>query len=341
MRIATVTTLKTSVSATRDFVGYHLRAGIDRLYLFFDDPSDEAIAAFRGIERVTCVRCDASHWRRLDVPSDASVEERQEANATYALHHARTEGIDWVAHIDSDELLHSRAKPLRSFFERAPRDTDVLMFPVMEAAPQQMEYAHPFSEITLFKHCPWVPVPNNMYSMRPIDRMRLWLRMQWWRRRKQLATLAGCTHSNIIRRYLLGHMDGKSAVRPSAPVARYPSHRPHPARSQTLQAEVVRGASLLHFDCQGFASWKTKWTRRVQQEVDFDVSRFSPRRRQQLEQIQKFVDSEAERGLIDLYKRWYVIPKWEQRIMHALGLIRHIRLTSSDFALPSTVPSHA
>jgi hypothetical protein len=332
MQLATVTTLKASKAVTLAFVGYHLRIGVDHLYLYFDDPEDEAIPFLEEDERISCIRCDAQYWAQQGLKRMDTVQKRQEINATHALQQARRRDVDWVVHIDSDELLYCHKGTLRSLFNRVARDTDVLVFPVMEAAPQQMHYDHPFQGITFFKYCPNVSIVDANYTMRFIDKVRLWVRTQWWKRRKQLATLTRCTHSNIMGRYLLGHTEGKSAVRTSAPVARNAIHRPCSEAGEALQAAVAPSASVLHFDCQGFASWKSKWLRRVHREADFDASRFAPARRRQMQQIQAAVKQDSQRDLTDLYKRWYFIPEREQRILRMLGLLREVSLTPAHFA---------
>jgi len=61
--VATATTINAPVAQTRAFVGYHLRAGIDHMFLYFDDPRDPAISRLQTEDRVTCVRCDEEHWK--------------------------------------------------------------------------------------------------------------------------------------------------------------------------------------------------------------------------------------------------------------------------------------
>jgi len=333
VQFATVTTIKTSVEATQAFVAYHLHAGVDRVYLFFDDPDDRAIPLLKDNERVVCVRCNDEYWGRQSLTQRDTVQGRQEANATHALQLARAADIDWLAHIDSDELLYSKKGSLRSLFAHTASDVDVLIFPVMEAAPQRMEYIHPFHGISLFKDCADVPLDWETYTMKRVDRVRYWLHAQFWRRRKQVATLAGCNHSNIIGRFLLGHMTGKSAVRTTAPVARVSNHRPLPEVGQTLQVSVASAASVLHYDCMGFELWKTKWLRRVQEEAVFDVERFAPLRKKQMRQIRTAIQQRSEQELTALYKRWYFIGKSEQRIMQGLGLVRHLSFAPSQFEM--------
>ena len=52
-KICTSTTLKTSLKSTLDFVNYHMNIGIDHMFLFFDDPKDEAIKILLDYPSVT------------------------------------------------------------------------------------------------------------------------------------------------------------------------------------------------------------------------------------------------------------------------------------------------
>jgi hypothetical protein len=329
---ATVTTLKAPVQETLAFVAYHLRSGVDHMYLFFDDPEDEAIPSLQGKKRVTCVRCNAAHWKRLGVEDGASLQERQHANATYAFCQARRADMDWIAHIDSDELLYSSGS-LRALFSAVSPQTDVLLFPVMEAVPQRLQYRCPFQEISLFKHFLNMQVDEAAFTMRRYDRLRYWANAQIWRRKKQVATMLGCTHSQIIGDYLLGHMVGKSATRTTAKVRRMGNHLPVTGGEKLRLSVAVEGA-VLHYDCQGYEPWKAKWNRRVTGHADFDTSRFAFHRKRQLRQFGVAYNEDCEKALVDLYKKWYFVPAYERTIMQGLNLMRRVDLSPSRFEMP-------
>jgi hypothetical protein len=151
--VATVTTINARVAQTRVFVGYHLRAGIDHMFLYFDDPRDPAIPHLRTDDRVTCVRCDEGHWLGRGVAPDAPIQTKQMSNATAAFRRARKAGIEWLVHLDGDELLHAPAS-LKALFEASPAQAEVVVFPTKEAVPQRRQYERPFRDITLFKYNP-------------------------------------------------------------------------------------------------------------------------------------------------------------------------------------------
>ncbi len=61
--ICLFTTIRATLADTLAFVYYHLNIGVDHHYLFFDDPDDPSINVLAREKRVTCIRCDADHWR--------------------------------------------------------------------------------------------------------------------------------------------------------------------------------------------------------------------------------------------------------------------------------------
>ena len=329
MSIATATTIQASLKETLSFVGYHLRTGVDHMYLFFDDPQDEAFPRLQNHARLTCVRCTEDHWKDLGVEDPASVQQRQKANATYAFRQAKEAGIDWVAHIDSDELLRT-SQPLPEYFAAMSPEVEVVLFPVLEAVPQQLEYQNSFREISLFKYFPCIRGDNSALTMTTLGRAWYWGHAHLWKRKKQIATVLGCEHSQIVGRYLLGHMVGKSATRTTASVDAVENHRPAPPSGEVLWASVATEAAVAHFDCRGFSQWRRKWARRVEGVADFDTSRFAPHRRRQLRQFRKAYSERDDRALQRLYKRWYVMPNRERDILTRLGLVRRDSLDVDD-----------
>lgn len=177
--ICTTTTLKAPVPDTLAFVDYHLRVGIDRMYLFFDDPDDRAIDRLRNVQQVTCTACDEKHWERLQVDPSATITTKMEANATRALHRARVAGAHWLIHLDSDEVLFCE-ESVHELLDGVPASADVVLFPPMEAVPQRLFYERPFEEITLFKPYPAVDHPPQFSvrddNLRPISFLGHWSR---------------------------------------------------------------------------------------------------------------------------------------------------------------------
>lgn len=128
-RSGVVTTVRGAGEALEGWCRHHLDLGLDRIVLVLDEGAgpDEA-AELQDLRRSTdpgrvAVWTDGEARRRrrsLPVfegmdrllaaanrgPATWAVAARQTLNATAALHAARAEGLDWLVHLDADEVLY-------------------------------------------------------------------------------------------------------------------------------------------------------------------------------------------------------------------------------------------
>ena len=319
--VATVTTLRAPYEVTLAFVAYHLNIGVDHLYLFFDDPADPAMPFFDADSRVTCFRCDGKYWDTVKkyVQRDSSVRpwqpgdgeltiiERQISNANLALTLARTADFEWLAHIDSDELLHAPEGLARALAATCP-DVSVVRFQIREAIPSDLEFDHAFADISLFK------VPSS-------------------RAKRALVRRLGCP---IIYRgeYFRGHQESKCAVRCSADIHSMEIHMPifkSTSSARRVDAELI---ALLHYDCMGFESWKKKWHQRTLIPCDWMRSN----RAAQLEDFRaawrELDQGNGERALRRLYRRMNVPSRWQTLLLGFLRMIEKIPLHPRLFVPP-------
>jgi tetratricopeptide (TPR) repeat protein len=124
--IAIVTTLKDVETTIESFIDYHLTSGIDRLFLFFDDPNDPSIRKASKYSQVTAIKHDEqlkSLWKNLpgyhqvEGQIDKEVMARQMLNVVIANRLCLNEGIDWLLHIDSDEAFYCPDESFKQHFE--------------------------------------------------------------------------------------------------------------------------------------------------------------------------------------------------------------------------------
>lgn len=307
-RVCTVTTLRAPFEETLQFVHFHLNSGVDRMVLFFDDPTDPAAEAVQRYERVTVVRCDRAHWEASGLPENPVVEDRQLYNATLAFTRAAAQGYDWVIHMDSDELIYA-PDGLGAALARVDADAPVAMIRVAEAVPDRHRHAAPFREVRLFK----VTARQK--------------RKQQW-----LARALGCRRAFWRGEYFRGYRSGKSAVRTGADVVLMGLHRPELAGVGTnYPTAQVPGAHVLHYDCCGLDAFRTKWRRRL--DGTATAVKMRGNRVRQLQAFARRLDD--EQGLVRLYERLYFLPAYERRVLHRLGLLTTVALDPALFAPPS------
>ncbi|KAK9154764.1 hypothetical protein Sjap_002244 [Stephania japonica] len=79
---------------------------------------------------------------------------KQSLNMEMAIVMAREAGMDWIIHLDTDELMHpagAREYSLRQLLSDVPRNVDMVIFPNYESSVEQDDIKEPFSEVSMFK----------------------------------------------------------------------------------------------------------------------------------------------------------------------------------------------
>ncbi len=251
---AIVSTVRDAGPVLDSFVAYHLGIGFERIYLFFDDPDDPSLDRFAKHDRVTAVACDAevrAAWQRmtrydeLTAHIKSEVMARQILNCELAINKSRQDGIDWIMHIDSDELFLSRTHvDVRELFDQlSASNVTEAIFQNFEAVPEATEIRDYFREVTLFK-------TNPMIQGKP---------------RFSPSALAAI-ESNGVRRpedWFCLYSNGKSAARVDErllPVGvhrfgRFVNSNEVPSRS----AEFADGNLILHYPNCGYENFVTKY----------------------------------------------------------------------------------
>ena len=115
LRVALVCTMRDNAASLDSFVVYYLWLGVTTLFLYVDDPSDAAVAIAWRYDAVHLRVRDASlhrdwqrqpSWARLGLYAATEVQARQALNAEHAMERALALGLDFLLHVDSDELLY-------------------------------------------------------------------------------------------------------------------------------------------------------------------------------------------------------------------------------------------
>lgn len=302
MLIAITSTVRTSYVNLRMFVNYYLNSGVDKIILFFDDPNDESIERLKCLDKVTCVRCRAESG----APDRRNIEQRQLTNASAGLEMARNEGMDWIIHVDADELISVPERNVKSYLKRLDTNVDAVRFPTLEAVPNPTGVKHFFEDVH------WFRVGNP--------------------RVEATARALGC-HNALEYGYFKGHRDGKTATRTRSPVKSIGIHVPIAQDGQGLRVMTSSEAFTLHFDCCTFDEWKLKWLRRC--DGTAIALEMRPDRRRQLSDFLAAFHTGSEALLQKEYIRQRAIPPAEESILVSTGLLKKIYLSSEIFRDPS------
>ncbi|ONK69143.1 uncharacterized protein A4U43_C05F19800 [Asparagus officinalis] len=79
---------------------------------------------------------------------------KQSLNMEMAIVMARNAGMDWIIHLDTDELMHPAGAPeysLRRLLADVPSNVDMVIFPNYESSIERDDVKDPFSEVSMFK----------------------------------------------------------------------------------------------------------------------------------------------------------------------------------------------
>ena len=185
---AIVTTLKHPGEPLGSFLTYHFSIGFDRIFLFFDDEFDPMIPLAASFPGVTVIKNDASlkaEWkktriysRNADVTSfiDEEVMARQLLNVEVAVKLAHDFKIDWLLHIDHDELFFTKSGNVKEHFQvLSASGIKSMQYLNHESIPEKVTINDPFKEVTLFKKNPMILSKNEIGYLEKLSDQRHFL----------------------------------------------------------------------------------------------------------------------------------------------------------------------
>jgi hypothetical protein len=244
---AIVTTLRNAGKSLDSFIAYHLACGFARLFLFFDDPADPDLPRVAGHPAIIAIPHDAAlrrAWEYLPEYShyvefiDREVMARQVLNAALAMDLPRGQGLNWLLHIDADELFFSPGQSCAEHFHWAgAQKANTILYMNYEAVPERVRIDDPFREIDLFKIAPGMkPGPDSEAG-------------------KQLLASTPQLQPNRFHFY----SNGKSAVRLAATGMRPRSVHAFDDPLAPARPLQSRKQFVLHYACCGFENFWDKY----------------------------------------------------------------------------------
>ncbi|CAL5218972.1 g727 [Coccomyxa viridis] len=170
-KLAFVTTTSESFKQIKLWIDYHKSIGVNHFYLFVDGQAarPDVSARLRAIQGVTVIPRDEdlkyrhAHsriWNEtwlaafFHKPCNHELFVLQSLNMEAGIELAAKDGIDWILHIDTDELVYpggGAEYSIQRVLASVPSDVDTLVFPNYESLPERDDVQDPFTEVTLFK----------------------------------------------------------------------------------------------------------------------------------------------------------------------------------------------
>lgn len=130
------------------WLNYHIELGISHFFIHVED-TPELVPLLQS-ERYgplisMTVKEEAKHFK----DNYWTLQDRQRAHVNASLERCRSMGIEWLFHVDDDELIWLD-KPFREIVAAAPKGTTNLTFSNLEAIPTTMEAVNYFEHIHTF-----------------------------------------------------------------------------------------------------------------------------------------------------------------------------------------------
>lgn len=160
IKIALVSTVK-DPHKLADWICYHTKIGFNKIYLIFDEMDNVNMSIAKSYPQVQVITYD-SDWlsKRKDMKTypkfgptlNREVMSRQILNAEEAIGLAEKDGMDWIVHIDSDEMIYlPRKTSVQEVYQNIPDNVQNVHFYNYEVALTEQDAKNCFRDHTLFR----------------------------------------------------------------------------------------------------------------------------------------------------------------------------------------------
>ncbi|XP_019186645.1 PREDICTED: glycosyltransferase-like At2g41451 [Ipomoea nil] len=170
-KICITTSTSAGLEQTLPWIFYHKVIGITTFFMFVEGKaaSPHVSKVLESIPGVTVIyrtkeleeeQAKSRIWNEswmgplLYKPCNYELFVKQTLNMEMAIVMAREAGMDWIFHLDTDELIHpagSGAFSVQQLLSSVPAEVDTVVFSNYESIVERDDIKDPFSEVSLFK----------------------------------------------------------------------------------------------------------------------------------------------------------------------------------------------
>ncbi|XP_030519650.2 glycosyltransferase-like At2g41451 [Rhodamnia argentea] len=170
-QICITTSTSAGLEQTLPWLFYHKVIGVSTFFLFVEGKAAspevskvlESIPGVRVIYRTRELeeqQAKSRIWNETWLasfffkPCNYELFVKQSLNMEMAIVMARDAGMDWIIHLDTDELIYpagTREYSLRQLLADVPGNVDMVIFPNYESSVERDDVKEPFSEVSMFK----------------------------------------------------------------------------------------------------------------------------------------------------------------------------------------------
>ncbi|XP_042063554.1 glycosyltransferase-like KOBITO 1 [Salvia splendens] len=170
-KICVTTSTSAGLEQILPWMFYHKVIGVSTFFLFVEGKAAsprvskvlESIAGVKVIYRTKELEDQQARsriWNETWLssffykPCNYELFVKQSLNMEMAIVMARDAGMDWILHLDTDELIHpagAREYSLRQLLLDVPKNVDTVVFPNYESSIERDDIKEPFTEVSMFK----------------------------------------------------------------------------------------------------------------------------------------------------------------------------------------------
>ncbi|CAH2063868.1 unnamed protein product [Thlaspi arvense] len=265
--ICITTSTSAGLEQTLPWIFYHKVIGVSTFYLFVEGKAAspnvsrvlETIPGVRVVHRTKELeeqQAKSRIWNETWLssffykPCNYELFVKQSLNMEMAITMAQDGNMDWIIHLDTDELIHPAGTPeysLRKLLGNISSDVDVVIFPNYESSVERDDIKEPFTEVSMFKKN-YDHLPRDVY----------------------FGSYKESTRGNP--NYFLTYGNGKAAARVQDHLRPNGAHRWHNYRKSPKEVKLEESA-VLHYTYPRFSDLTSRRDRCGCKPTKVDVKR--------------------------------------------------------------------
>ncbi|XP_019082317.1 PREDICTED: glycosyltransferase-like At2g41451 [Camelina sativa] len=170
-KICITTSTSAGLEQTLPWIFYHKVIGVSNFYLFVEGTAaspnvSRVLETIPGVHVIYRTReleeeqAKSRIWNETWLakffykPCNYELFVKQNLNMEMGITMARDAGMEWILHLDTDELVHpsgTREYSLRNLLRDVPAEVDEVLFANYESSVERDDIKEPFTEVSMFK----------------------------------------------------------------------------------------------------------------------------------------------------------------------------------------------
>ena len=285
-------------SQLKQWCNFHLNAGAEKLFVVLDRPDSTMVKSLPDDRRIHWKIIDQVSWDQL-LSDSLILSRKQEISFLWAAETAKSQGFDYLAFVDGDELIYFK-RPFRTIIAEIFKNVTALHLDVREMWRNDSDpLEEPFA----------ASLAISQLSNKEIN----WKSLFGWK-------------SQFMYNGFMGHRAGKSIYMLPLASGEISPHRPRKGEiADGLVPIADSDGCVLHFDSGNFDTWKFKWDSRS---VKHTISPgMSPYRKLQFQYFEQVIEKSIEKQKA-FFKDFFILTNDQVSELKGAGALEEINVLS-------------